>query len=352
MKKQDYLKNLTQVVQQDAQTNALIQLVLDLCKIDATTGNEKGSVDFLESLLTKSNWKTKRQPVGPEKGRDNLWAFASDTAPAILFTTHLDTVPNYISPKISEDGQSLIGRGVCDAKGIAACMIMAAEQLRQQNISVGLLFVVGEETNSAGAKAAAQLGIRVKYVVNGEPTQLKLVRAMKGIVVFELKAKGVAGHSAYPEVGHSAVHQLITDLNNLLQFDWPSSDDLGKTTCNIGVIQGGNAHNVIAEEASAIGSIRATVKAEKIIELLKGNIHPKTVVNILSSSDPQYLKVVDGLDTNVVSFGSDIPYLRSIGEPLLLGPGSILDAHTVHEQIQIEDLNKAVELYVKLGMKL
>jgi len=330
----------------------LVPLILKLCQLNATSGQEKASVDFLESVLKQSGWRTERQPVGPEKGRDNLWAFASDTDPEVLFTTHLDTVPDFIPPKLSEDGKALIGRGVCDAKGIAACMIVAADHLKKQKVPVGLLFVVGEETDSAGAKAAAKFGVKVKYVVNGEPTQLKLVRAMKGIVIFELKAKGVAAHSAYPDAGHSAIHQLLKDLNSLVCFDWPSDKDLGRTMCNIGVMHGGKAHNVLADEAMAVGNIRTTVKAEKIQELIRANINPKTALNILSSSDPQHLKVVNGFETDVVAFGSDVPYLRAIGEPLLLGPGCILDAHTIHEQIKIADLEKAVELYVKLGKDL
>ncbi len=330
----------------------LVQLTLDLCHIDATTGKEKATIDYLETFLNQKKWTTKRQHVGPEDGRDNLWAFAGSQDNLILFTTHVDTVPDYIPPKLSKGGQSIFGRGVCDAKGIAACMIAAAENLREQHIPVALLFVVGEETNSAGAKTAAQFGIKADYVVNGEPTQLKLVRAMKGVVAFELQCQGIAAHSAYPQAGHSAVHQLIQDVHRLVHLDWPSNDDLGKTTCNIGVIQGGKAQNVIADQASAKGLIRATVNAETIVKLIKSNIDPKTTLNITSCSDPQYLKVVDGLETDVVSFGSDVPYLREIGEPLLLGPGSILDAHTINEQIQVDDLHRAVELYIKLGMNL
>lgn len=327
----------------------LIQLTLELCSIDATTGKEKGSIDFLEGYLAKQGWTTKRQPVGPEKGRDNLWAFSSDKDPELIFCTHVDTVPAYMPPKISEDNTSLTGRGVCDAKGIAACMIIAAEQLKQQKLPIALLFVVGEETTSDGAKAAAAFGIKANSIVVGEPTQLKLVRAMKGVVVFELKAKGVAAHSAYPEAGYSAVHQLIQDLHQLQQLSWPKSNDLGETTCNIGIIQGGKAPNVIADEASARCCVRASVRADEIVKLIKSVIHPHTTMTLLSCSNPQYLKVVEEMETCVVAFGSDVPYLRAIAEPLLVGPGSILDAHTIHEQVEIEDLHKAVELYLKLG---
>lgn len=328
----------------------LVSLAMDLCSLDATTGQEKASVDYLEKLLVAEGWRVERQAVEP--GRDNLWAFSSEAPIKILLTTHVDTVPDYISPKQSEDGRTLFGRGVCDAKGIAACMVVAAEKLRKMKLPVALLFVVGEETNSIGAKTAAKHGVKAQYVINGEPTQLKLVRAMKGIIVFELQARGIAAHSAYPDAGSSAVHQLLGDLHALMHTDWPIDSNLGKTTCNIGVIHGGKAHNVIADEASAKISVRTTINSADVIELIKSKIHPKTSMTLLSTSDPQSFKIVDGMETDVVSFGSDVPYLKGIGEPLLLGPGSILDAHTIHEQVQVEDLHRAVDLYVKLGVEL
>jgi len=329
-----------------------VSLTLDLCRIDSTTGSEKEAVDFLENFLKKRDWITERQPVGPEEGRDNLWVFSENRSPDIIFCTHLDTVPPFYPPTLSENGKSLVGRGVCDAKGIAACMILAAEQLREENINVGLLFVVGEETTSDGAKAASKRDIRSKYVVVGEPTELKLIRAMKGVVAFEMTANGIAAHSAYPERGRSAIHQLIVDVHQLLFMKWPKTEELGDTTCNVGLIQGGRAPNVIADEASLRGVIRTTVKAEEILKLIESKIDPDTVLKVLSISDPQYLTVVDDFETGVVSFGSDVPYVRNIGSPLLIGPGSILDAHTAHEIIQIEDQKKAIELYVKLGRKL
>lgn len=332
--------------------HASVRLTLDLCKIDSTTGNEKAAIDFLEDYLTKAGWKTARQPVGPEKGRDNLWAFSEEKHPDIIFCTHLDTVPPFYPPTLSEDGKVLFGRGVCDAKGIAACLILAAEKLKEKNISIGLLLVVGEETTSDGAKAAATYGVKAKYVVVGEPTQLKLIRAMKGVLAFELQSKGIAAHSAYPEMGRSAIHQLIEDTRQLLQLQWPKSDELGDTTCNIGLIKGGRAPNVIADEASAKGVVRVTVKIEDIIKLIQSKLHPETKLAVLSNSDPQHLTILDGFETDVVSFGSDVPYVRSIGEPLLIGPGSILDAHTAYEQIKVEDLERAIELYVSLGEKL
>ena len=231
-------------------------------------------------------------------------------------------------------------------------MILAAEELKSQNIPVGLLFVVGEETTSDGAKAAAKHGVKAKYVIVGEPTELKLIRAMKGVLAFELQAKGKAAHSAYPEQGYSALHQIIQDMYQLLHVKWPVSEELGETTCNIGVVNGGRAPNVIADQAIAKGVVRATASVSQLTDLIKSKLHHKTEFNVLSSSDPQHLKVVEGFETGVVSFGSDVPHLRPIAEPLLLGPGSILVAHTTDEQILIEDLKKAIRLYVELGRKL
>ncbi len=330
----------------------LVTLIQKLCQLDASTGKEKKSVDFLQDYLSKLGWKTERQPIGPEMGRDNLWAFSKDRNPKVIFSTHLDTVPPFFPPHLSENGKTLLGRGVCDAKGIGACMVFAAEELRKRKEQVGLLFVVGEETVSDGAKKAALYGVKAKYIVVGEPTEHHLIQAMKGIASFELKATGISAHSAYPHLGTSALHQLIEDIHTLLHFSWPKDPVLGETTCNIGLIQGGRAPNVIADVASAKGTIRTVVKTEEILQSIRSCIHPTTQLIPLNLSDPQYLKIIDGIKTGIVSFGSDVPHLRPIGEPLLLGPGSILFAHTDNEKIDIEDLHLAVDLYIQVGLKL
>jgi len=325
----------------------VIQLAYDLCAIASTTGNEKAVCDYVENLLKTLNFYVQTQKVD-ENGRKNIFATTLQKPNfKVLFTTHLDTVPLHIAPEIDETNGMLKGRGVCDAKGIAAAMIVAANKLKQQNVNVGLLFVVGEETHSDGAKLAAKWLSSTKYVVHGEPTDLALATAMKGSIVFSLQSKGHGGHSAYPEGKTSAIHQLTYDIQRLLTYKWPIDNDLGTTTLNIGEISGGPAPNVIATYASARGIFRTNFQHEGTLKTLKDLLNSQTEMKILSNSPPQRLTDIPQLQVPrcIVSFGSDIAHLRHLGQPILIGPGSIHDAHTDHEKILIADLHKAVDIY-------
>ena len=242
------------------------------------------------------------------------------------------------------------GRGTCDAKGIAAAMICAAERLAAADERrVALLFVVGEELDSDGARAAAKDFVpSVRYFIDGEPTELKLAVAMKGAITFDLEAKGKACHSAYPELGHSAVHQLLQDLSRLIEADWPIDETVGATTLNIGTIEGGVAPNVVAPHAKAQCVMRASTDAQQLLDSVRSRVDDKTEVHVRSASSPIHLESVPGEETCVVAFGSDVPYLAPLGKPLLVGPGSIHDAHTDHEHVLLDDLVRSVALYQRL----
>lgn len=326
----------------------VIDLCEELCRIPSTTGEEAAVVSACEAVLVQLGFDVRRQAVGDVPGRDNLLATWPGHAPEILLTTHLDTVPPHIPPKREAD--RMTGRGTCDAKGIAAAMICAAERLAAADERrVALLFVVGEELDSDGARAAAQDFVpSVRYFIDGEPTEMKLAVAMKGAITFELEAHGKAGHSAYPEVGHSAVHQLLTDLARLLETEWPVDDTVGATTLNVGTVQGGVAPNVIAPYARAQCVMRASTDADQLIDGVRARVDDKTQVHVRSASSPIYLESVPGVDTCVVAFGSDVPYLAPLGKPLLVGPGSIHDAHTDHEHVLLDDLVRSVDLYQRL----
>jgi len=332
----------------------VLKLTQKLCLIDSTTLKERAICELVEEILIENDWDVIRQTVDEKLDRFNLLATRKGVSPSLILTTHLDTVPPFIAPTLSDDGKWLLGRGVCDAKGIAAAMLCAAFELVLEGINnVGLLFLVGEETNSDGAKKAAHNFVpQFDYLVNGEPTDLKLVSAMKGAVVFDLSVEGKAGHSAYPESGHSAIHQLVQDIHRLNEIKWPFDQYLGKTTLNIGKIKGGAFANVIASEACATGIIRSSVEASRICSLLKSTIAPTTKLEILSKSSPTKLETVEGLDTCVVSFGSDIPYLNHLGKCLQIGPGSILDAHTKDEKVKVKDLLRSISIYKDIVYRL
>jgi acetylornithine deacetylase len=339
----------------------VVDLTRELCEIPSITNDEAAVVDDVATRLKKMGLVVSRQRVGDPAGRENLLATVDRSgagrAPDVLLTTHLDTVPPYIAPRI--EGEWMIGRGVIDAKGIAASMLCALERLLAQGEErVGVLFLVGEETNSDGAKAAADgFAPHVRYFINGEPTDGVLVRAMKGVLAFELHVDGKAAHSAYPEAGHSAVHQLLTDLARLKDEPWPHDDDVGQTTLNIGVVHGGVAPNVLAPAADAVCVMRTTADADALEARIRSLLSPTTQMVVRTKSSPQQLFTPGTDPTCVVAFGSDVPHLTPLvgaaeRGAILTGPGSILDAHTSHERIKLTDLRASVDAYESLTRRL
>lgn len=326
----------------------VVELARALCAIPSLTGSEAAVCQAVAEQLEAHGLVVQRQDVpGGEGGRQNLLVLP-EGARGIL-TTHLDTVPPFIPPH--DDGEWLTGRGTCDAKGVAAAMICAHDALRARGEErVGLLFVVGEETDSDGAKAAAEHFLPpLDFFVDGEPTELRLCSAMKGALVFDVAAKGKACHSAYPELGHSAVHQLIDDLHRLLAHPWPTHPHFGPSTLNVGTLEGGQAPNVLASHARARCILRTTAPVDELTATVRGLLTDTTELDVRSSSSPQELTVVPGFDTCVVAFGSDVPYLaRRAERSLLFGPGSIHDAHTAHERVRKQDLVAARDAYALL----
>jgi acetylornithine deacetylase len=262
----------------------------------------------------------------------------------------MDTVPPYIPP--TEDEDFLYGRGVSDAKGIIAAQVAAAEALRAQGFRVGVLFVSGEERDSAGAKAANLNPKGSRFLINGEPTDNRLALASKGALRVVLKSTGKMAHSAYPELGDSAVHKLVEALAKVLALPLPSLEDVGPSTLNIGQIHGGHAPNVIADKAEAQVLIRLVsdsgpVRAA-VIEAAAGLAEVDFTLEIPFVR----LRAVEGLPTMIAKFTTDIPQLSNWGEPLLLGPGSIHVAHTPFEKLSKKELLESVELYIQVAKQL
>jgi acetylornithine deacetylase len=261
----------------------------------------------------------------------------------------MDTVPPHIAS--SEDAERIRGRGACDAKGIIAAQITAAESLRAEGIGeIALLFTVDEELASKGARLANKhpAAAEVRYLINGEPTDNKLAIGTKGSLRLTIKTEGRAAHSAYPEHGNSAIDTLLDVLGSIRACQWPGDQFFGETTCNIGVISGGIRPNVVASEAHADLQIRLASDAEPVKEILERAVANRAQVKYCSEHNPLRLLSIEGFEQCVVRFTTDIPYLSNWGTPLLLGPGSILNAHTDHEYITKRELNEAVELYSRL----
>jgi len=325
----------------------LIALTRRLVDIPSITGSEGPAGELLFDVLSQDGWHCERQPV--TEGRFNV--FAVRQSPRVILTTHIDTVPPFIPS--AEDDEFVYGRGSCDAKGIAATMIVAAnELLAEDQTNVGLLLVVGEETYSDGAIAAARLIPAVPFFIDGEPTDNDLVTGHKGMVIARLESTGIAAHSGYPERGESAIAKLIDVLNELLHWQFPSDPLLGQASVNIGKIQGGVAINVIPDSAQADIMIRTVAPSESYVERLRVITANRCRLTVTKTAEPQRMLAVDGFRQKVVGYGTDIPALRPLGQPLLLGPGSIFDAHTPTEKIAKKALEQGVDLYKMLIRKL
>ncbi len=328
----------------------LFELTKTLINIPSISENEEQVGFFLRDYLENLGWTVELQPVSANQ--NNVIAYLNDS-PRVFLSTHIDTVPPFI--EASEDGEKIYGRGACDAKGIIASQIFAAEELRKQGISdIGLLFTVDEEQGSSGARKANQHPIAAKceFMINGEPTDNDLAVGSKGSLRLMLRTKGKAAHSAYPEMGESAIEKLLDILQDVRRIEFPNDDFFGETTNNIGLINGGLKTNVIAPFTEAGLHIRLTTNDKPILELLEKAIDGRGEIEIMSVALPVKMLAVEGFRQKVVRFTTDIPHLPNWGTPLLLGAGSILAAHTKDEFVPKKELQEAVGLYVNLVKKL
>jgi acetylornithine deacetylase len=331
-----------------------VQFTRQLIDIESITGNEAPGGDFVYRELCRLGYQTTKMPV--EQDRFNVYALAPEQLhPAVVFSTHLDTVPPFI--KSSEDAARIYGRGSCDAKGIIAAQVAAAERLRQQGVYVGLLFVAGEERDSLGAKIAneyalAEPGFACRFLVNGEPTENHMALASKGTLRAEVTAKGRMAHSAYPELGDSAIDKLIDALSRLRFMPLPSDPEIGPCTLNIGLIEGGRAPNVIPDHAHADLLYRLVGPSDELRKQIVATAGDKVSVTFPLELPFLRLRTVAGLPTVIAAFTTDIPKLTNWGEPLLIGPGSIHVAHTDGEYIEKQQLADAIDLYCQIAKQL
>jgi acetylornithine deacetylase len=325
----------------------MFELTRQLMSIPSVTGEEREVGEFLAQNLSARGYRIELQEVEPN--RHNILATLGK--PRIVFCTHIDTVPPVLP--VREDERFLYGRGACDTKGIIAAMLEAGERLREGGITdFAYLLVVGEETNSIGAKTANALDWDSAFVIVGEPTENKLARAQKGTLSATLSVEGRAAHSGYPELGVSAIEGLWSVLTECIHADWGNDPVLGKGTFNVGVFHGGERANIIPARATAsvmVRTIEPREKSEARIRRLVGN---RASIEITAGADPQILHVLDGFESTVVSFGSDVPYLGRLGKPLMIGPGSILDAHTAHEKVGKDELIAGAAIYERLVRRL
>lgn len=324
----------------------LFELTRSLIDIPSVSGEEGAVGRFLADYLEGLGYGVELQGVADD--RANVIAIAGDR-PRVFLSTHMDTVPPFIRSR--EDDEYIYGRGACDAKGIIAAQITAAEKLRANIVpDIGLLFTVDEEMGSLGARFANAHPIaeHCKFLINGEPTDNLLAVGSKGSLRLRIKTTGKAAHSAYPEEGKSAIEGLLELLEKIRKVDWPTSGFFGETTCNIGVIKGGTRPNVIPAEAQADLQIRLVNESAQVKSILEEVVGDAGTIEYLSAAEPVRMHEVEGFEQTVVRFTTDVPHLKNWGTPMLLGPGSILVAHTEDERISKRELEKAAMLYMKL----
>src|SRR6202790_5363735 len=319
-----------------------------LIDMESITENEKQVgeylLHYLSGLAAGSDGKAEAMPVTPE--RFNV--YAEWGRPVVALSTHMDTVPPFIESR--EDDDHIYGRGACDAKGIIAAMIGAAEKLLETGTrNFGLLFVVGEERNSAGAEVASRFPRGSRYLINGEPTESKVALGSKGILRYEIVAAGKMAHSAYPELGESAIEKLLDALDAVRGMPLPENPVLGRSTVNIGTISGGRAPNIVPDAAKAELAIRLVSDGRKIDRALRAAIGNRAEVREILTLPAMHFASLDGFPTSVVAFTTDIPVLAPAwGEPFLFGPGSIHVAQTTAEKISNRELLEAVDIYAKM----
>ncbi|GMV11380.1 MAG: peptidase M20 [Gemmatimonadota bacterium] len=321
----------------------VVALAAELMAIESPTAGEGRIVDYVSRWLVARGWNVTVQEVTP--GRGNVWA--SRAGGGVTLSTHLDTVPPYVPPRL--EGDRLYGRGACDAKGIAAAMLVAADVLAAAGEDrVDLLLVVGEEKGSDGARAANRLPATSRFLVNGEPTESRLALGAKGSLRVHLRTRGREAHSAYPHLGQSAIEPMLALLPTLKDVSWPSDPGLGDTTVNIGTIRGGTEANIIPGSCEVELMFRLVGPVDEVRAQLEAWVAGRAEVTYGSHIPAQRFHTIAGFETSPVAYTSDIPLLDRWGTPLLFGPGSIHVAHTPDEFIDIGELRAAVEGYQRL----
>jgi acetylornithine deacetylase len=329
-----------------------IQLTRQLMDIDSTSGQEAEAGQFLAGFLARQGYDVEKIHVPTSDGRErfNVYASIPNTPPDMVLSTHMDTVPPYIAS--SEDEQFIYGRGSCDAKGIIAAQIAAAEVLRAGGEKIALLYLVGEERDSIGAKTANNFPKGNKFLINGEPTENRIAIASKGTLRITFRAKGKMAHSAYPELGDSAIHKLVRVLDDVLKIPLPVEPDVGASTMNVGVIQGGHAPNVIADYAEAKVLVRLVGPGAPVLQAIADVVAGRVELTCEKENPFIRFQPLSGLPTMVASFATDIPSLPAWGQPFLFGPGTIHVAHTPHDKLAKRELFEAIDLYVSVTKRL
>ena len=365
------------------------ELFRQILEIDSTTGKERGVAEWLLQHLEAPSKEAY------EVGDGTLNLLLSWGTPRVVFCTHMDTVPPYIAPSFPEDitfgglvhprtragggarwiqvpegdagdrgrgrserserssseGNSLRieGRGACDAKGQIFAMYTACKELEAEGCTdFGLLLLSGEETGSWGAKAFAKKDFKAPFLIVGEPTENKMVSASKGTKSYDLTFSGKAFHSGYPQFGESAIDHFNEFYNKLKAKDFGLDPELGETTWNVGLLHSGNPQNILSPELNCRLYFRTTFFSDQAVQDWMAAQTGNITVQARGGDSPARYVTLPGFESAPVAFGSDAPHLSNFGHKIICGPGTIRVAHRDEEYITVQDLETAVEQYVKM----
>jgi len=314
-------------------------------------------IRYSQSVLR--GWHFREQEYVDENGVGKLNSvFSRDGRQSfeLALVCHTDTVPyesaSQVQP-LERDGV-VYGRGACDVKGYLACALSAIVEAGDRAC---LILTADEEIGCVGARKLVDAGlVRARHAIIGEPTSLQPIRAGKGYCLAELKTHGREAHSAFPDLGDSAIYRAARVIEQVeriaveLRGDRDEAFDPPYTTVNIGTIHGGRAKNIVPGECTMLFEWRPIPgqAPERVPLMLTG-----CDVNVLrmqggfatpaSSRLVEAMQAISGRAAGSVSFGTEAPWMAKLGaDAVVFGPGTMHVAHTRDEQVPVAELEACV----------
>jgi acetylornithine deacetylase len=386
---------------------SVTEILLDLIAIPSVSSvSNQAVIDYARQWLPPNRWAIRTFPYADPNGIEKInliavprtllehslagEAFASsadssvagqsreDDVPSVelALVCHTDTVPypddwpEAVHPKVMNG--RVYGRGACDVKGFLACILAAVADPEVSKQSLAVVLTADEEIGCVGAKRLlAEKRLHVRNAVVGEATQLHPVVAGKGYALAEVVVRGKAAHSAFPQAGRSAILDAVTLIDSIRKIglravmERHERFDPPFTTVNIGTISGGTAKNIVPAECRFLVEWRpvpgqnerwiADLIREELARAreedpgLQATFEPIRIDSGFET-DPQSKLVgeVERLSGNgavAVAFGTEAPYLKKLGaETIVFGPGDMKTAHSVEENVPVEELERCVEI--------
>jgi acetylornithine deacetylase len=364
-------------------------ILRDLVAISTVSSqSNRELVDWLQRYFEPLGWQERVLAYIDAAGKEKLNLIVSPepleegTVEAELaIVCHTDTVP-YATTwqdaiELREDDGMLHGCGACDVKGFLACMLVAASEIDKPRLKkrLCLVFTSDEEIGCRGARfLLEEKAIRARYAVVGEPTSLIPARAGKGYCLAKIDVLGKAAHSAFPDAGNSAIFaaarllRKIEALAEELTKDSNESFSPPWTTLNVGEIHGGTAKNIVPSQCSILLEWRPVPSQlpSLVLDRVRSIIHDLAAEDSGFAATIEVLRMEEGFETSAesavvqaalrqsdgeirnISFGTEAPWMAKMGaEAVVIGPGSMLTAHSPRECVPIVELDECVDRLLK-----